>query len=54
MTLSLEQAAINLAAAVVLGPVIRCERQRHNRLAGPVTNTLVTLGAANLVDRPRR
>jgi hypothetical protein len=49
MTLSLEQAAINLAAAVVLGPVIGCERQRDNRLAGPLTNALVALGAANFV-----
>ena len=49
MTISVEQAAINLAAAVILGSVIGFERQWRNRLAGLRTNTLVALGAASFV-----
>jgi len=49
MTVPVEQAAINLASAVVLGSVIGFERQWRNRLAGLRTNTLVALGAANFV-----
>ena len=49
MTVPVEQAAINLASAVVLGSVIGFERQWRNRLAGHRTNTLVALGAASFV-----
>jgi putative Mg2+ transporter-C (MgtC) family protein len=49
MTLSIEQVAMNLAAAVGLGSVIGFERQWRNRLAGLRTNTLVALGAASFV-----
>jgi len=49
MTLPVEQAAINLAAAVVFGSVIGFERQWRHRLAGLRTNTLVALGAASFV-----
>ena len=49
MTFPIEQAAINLAAAVALSSVIGFERQWHNRLAGLRTNTLVALGAATFV-----
>ena len=49
MTISVEQAAINLASAVILGSVIGFERQWRNRLAGLRTNTLVALGAASFV-----
>jgi putative Mg2+ transporter-C (MgtC) family protein len=49
MTLSIEQAAIDLAVAVALGSVVGFERQWRNRLAGLRTNTLVALGAASFV-----
>jgi putative Mg2+ transporter-C (MgtC) family protein len=49
MTIPVEQAAINLASAVILGSVIGFERQWRNRLAGLRTNTLVALGAASFV-----
>ena len=49
MTVPVEQAAINLASAVLLGSVIGFERQWRNRLAGLRTNTLVALGAASFV-----
>ena len=49
MTVAVEQAAINLAAAVVFGSVIGFERQWRHRLAGLRTNTLVALGAASFV-----
>lgn len=49
MTISLEQAAINLATAVAVGALIGFERQWRNRLAGLRTNTLVSLGAASFV-----
>ena len=49
MTIPIEQATINLAAALGLSAVIGIERQRRNRLAGLRTNTLVALGAATFV-----
>src|SRR5215510_10651013 len=49
MTVPVEQAAINLAAAVFFGSVIGLERQWRHRLAGLRTNTLVALGAATFV-----
>jgi len=49
MTLSIEHAAINLAAALALSAIIGFERQWRNRLAGLRTNTLVALGAATFV-----
>lgn len=49
MTVSIEQAAINLAVAGGLSAIIGFERQWRNRLAGLRTNTLVALGAASFV-----
>jgi uncharacterized membrane protein YhiD involved in acid resistance len=49
MTISIEQAAFDLAVALVQSSVIGFERQWHNRLAGLRTNTLVTLGATSFV-----
>src|SRR5215471_13411406 len=49
MTMSIEQAAINLAVAFCLSAAIGFERQWRNRLAGLRTNTLVALGAASFV-----
>jgi putative Mg2+ transporter-C (MgtC) family protein len=49
MTMSIEEAAINLAVAFGLSAVIGFERQWRNRLAGLRTNTLVSLGAATFV-----
>src|ERR1700693_6328479 len=49
VALPIEQAAINLAAAVALSSVIGFERQWHNRLAGLRTYTLVAVGAATFV-----
>jgi putative Mg2+ transporter-C (MgtC) family protein len=49
MTVFIEQAAIDLGAAVLLGGLIGFERQWRNRLAGLRTNTLVALGAASFV-----
>jgi putative Mg2+ transporter-C (MgtC) family protein len=49
MTMSIEDAAINLAVAFGLSAVIGFERQWRNRLAGLRTNTLVALGAATFV-----
>jgi putative Mg2+ transporter-C (MgtC) family protein len=49
MTISIAQAAINLAVALCLSAVIGFERQWRNRLAGLRTNTLVALGAASFV-----
>jgi putative Mg2+ transporter-C (MgtC) family protein len=49
MTMSIEQAAINLAVAFLLSAAIGFERQWRNRLAGLRTNTLVALGAASFV-----
>ena len=49
MTISIDQAALNLAVALGLSAVIGFERQWRNRLAGLRTNTLVALGAASFV-----
>jgi putative Mg2+ transporter-C (MgtC) family protein len=49
MTVSIEQAALDLAVALCLSAVIGFERQWRNRLAGLRTNTLVALGAATFV-----
>jgi putative Mg2+ transporter-C (MgtC) family protein len=49
MTISIAQAALNLAVALGLSAVIGFERQWRNRLAGLRTNTLVALGAASFV-----
>lgn len=49
MTISIDQAAFNLAVALGLSAVIGFERQWRNRLAGLRTNTLVALGAASFV-----
>jgi putative Mg2+ transporter-C (MgtC) family protein len=49
VSLSIDQSAINLAAAVVLSSIIGFEREWHSRLAGVRTNTLVALGAATFV-----
>jgi putative Mg2+ transporter-C (MgtC) family protein len=49
ITMSVTQAAINLAVALGLSAVIGFERQWRNRLAGLRTNTLVALGAASFV-----
>jgi hypothetical protein len=49
MTISIGQAAINLAVAFCLSAAIGFERQWRNRLAGLRTNTLVALGAASFV-----
>jgi putative Mg2+ transporter-C (MgtC) family protein len=43
MTMSIQQAAIDLAAAGGLSSLIGFERQWRNRLAGLRTNTLVAL-----------
>lgn len=47
--MTLDQAALNLATALILGAGIGFERQWRNRLAGLRTNTLVALGAASFV-----
>jgi putative Mg2+ transporter-C (MgtC) family protein len=49
MTVSIEQAALDLAVALCLSAIIGFERQWRNRLAGLRTNTLVALGAASFV-----
>jgi putative Mg2+ transporter-C (MgtC) family protein len=49
MTISIGQAALDLAVAVSLGAVIGFERQWRNRLAGLRTNALVALGSATFV-----
>ena len=49
MTMSIEQAAINLAVALGLSAAIGFERQWRNRQAGLRTNSLVSLGAAMFV-----
>src|SRR6202171_4573852 len=49
MTISIQQAAIDLAVAGGLSSLIGFERQWRNRLAGLRTNTLVALGAATFV-----
>jgi putative Mg2+ transporter-C (MgtC) family protein len=49
MTISIEQAAIDLAVAGGLSSLIGFERQWRNRLAGLRTNTLAALGSATFV-----
>jgi putative Mg2+ transporter-C (MgtC) family protein len=49
MTMTIAQAAVDLAVAVSLGAVIGFERQWRNRLAGLRTNALVALGSATFV-----
>lgn len=49
MTITLETAAINLGAALLLGGAIGFERQWRQRLAGLRTNTLVAIGSASFV-----
>jgi len=49
MTVSIVEAAINLAVTAGLSAAIGFERQWRNRLAGLRTNTLVALGAASFV-----
>src|SRR6202790_2319088 len=46
---SIDQAAIGLTAATLLGAAIGFERQWRQRMAGLRTNTLVALGAASFV-----
>ncbi|MBX9846997.1 MAG: MgtC/SapB family protein [Xanthobacteraceae bacterium] len=45
----LDQAAVNLAAAALLGAAIGFERQWRQRMAGLRTNTLVAIGSASFV-----
>src|ERR1700724_1445515 len=54
MTVSIDQAALPLAMAALLGAVIGFERQWRQRLAGLRTNTLVAPGAASFVVFERR
>jgi putative Mg2+ transporter-C (MgtC) family protein len=49
MTISVEQAAIDLGVTCCLSAAIGFERQWRNRLAGLRTNTLVALGSASFV-----
>ena len=49
MIASIEQTALNLAIATLLGACIGFERQWRQRMAGLRTNTLVAIGAASFV-----
>jgi putative Mg2+ transporter-C (MgtC) family protein len=49
MIASIEQTALNLAVATLLGACIGFERQWRQRMAGLRTNTLVAIGAASFV-----
>jgi putative Mg2+ transporter-C (MgtC) family protein len=49
MTVSIDQAAISLGMATLLGACIGIERQWRQRMAGLRTNTLVAIGAASFV-----
>jgi putative Mg2+ transporter-C (MgtC) family protein len=49
MAASIEQAALNLTFATLLGAGIGFERQWRQRMAGLRTNTLVAIGAASFV-----
>src|ERR1700753_769873 len=49
MIASIEQTALNLAVAMLLGAAIGFERQWRQRMAGLRTNTLVAIGAASFV-----
>src|SRR5579863_7404812 len=46
---SIDQAAIGLGTATILGACIGFERQWRQRMAGLRTNTLVAIGAASFV-----
>jgi putative Mg2+ transporter-C (MgtC) family protein len=49
MIISVDQAAINLFVAALLGAAIGFERQWRQRMAGLRTNTLVAIGAASFL-----
>jgi putative Mg2+ transporter-C (MgtC) family protein len=49
VNVSIEQAAISLGVATLMGAVIGFERQWRQRMAGLRTNTLVAIGAASFV-----
>ena len=49
MTGSIDQAAISLGMATLMGACIGSERQWRHRMAGLRTNTLVAIGAASFV-----
>jgi putative Mg2+ transporter-C (MgtC) family protein len=49
MNASIDQAAINLGMATLMGACIGFERQWRQRMAGLRTNTLVAIGAASFV-----
>jgi putative Mg2+ transporter-C (MgtC) family protein len=49
VTTSIDQAAVSLGMATLLGAVIGFERQWLQRMAGLRTNTLVAIGAASFV-----
>src|ERR1700688_1102201 len=49
MNASIDQAAISLAMATLMGACIGFERQWRQRMAGLRTNTLVAIGAASFV-----
>ena len=49
MNTSIDQTAINLAMATLMGACIGFERQWRQRMAGLRTNTLVAIGAASFV-----
>jgi hypothetical protein len=49
MITSIDQTAINLGFATLLGATIGFERQWRQRMAGLRTNTLVAIGAASFV-----
>ncbi|MBN9278398.1 MAG: MgtC/SapB family protein [Hyphomicrobium sp.] len=49
MLAGIDQTALNLAVALILGAAIGFERQWRQRLAGLRTNALVSLGAATFV-----
>lgn len=49
MTASIDQAAISLGMATLMGACIGFERQWRQRMAGLRTNTLVAIGAASFV-----
>src|ERR1700687_6039582 len=49
MNTSIDQTAINLGMATLMGAIIGFERQWRQRMAGLRTNTLVAIGAASFV-----
>ena len=49
MNTSIDQAAISLGMATLMGACIGFERQWRQRMAGLRTNTLVAIGAASFV-----